>query len=308
MLSRISESLFWIGRYVERAEDTCRILNVHQQLLVDDPQIDETVAAQELLRVMGVAESEGVAAPAAVSQALFHDDDSPCSVTASLFGAREAARRARETVSAEMWEAVNGTWFSVSGGRLQRMRPAAAFVHVQERCAVIAGLADSTMSRDEGWSFFTLGRSLERADMTARLIAASMSVGSKSAWNIVLRGCGAHHAFIRTYGGATSDRDAAEFLLLDRLFPRSIVFTLNLAEEVLVDLEQGRRRAGFGDEALRLIGNARATLEYRPKNEILNDLQERMTHLQQVCNRVTRAVSARYFEGAIAPEWHGGEW
>lgn len=308
MLSRISESLFWIGRYAERAEDTCRILNVHQQLLVDDPQIDEAAAARELLRVMGVSEAADVSATATVLNALFYDDDSPCSVTASLYSAREAARRARETVSAEMWEAVNTTWFSARGGRLQRMRPAMAFTQVQERCAVIAGLADSTMSRDEGWSFFTLGRSIERADMTARLIAASMAVGSKSAWNIVLRGTGAHHAFVRTYGGASSDRDAAEFLLMDRLFPRSIVFTLNLAEEVLVDLEQGRRRAGFADDAMRLIGNARATLEYRPKNEILSDLQERMAHLQQVCIAVTKAVSARYFEGAIAPQWHGGEW
>ncbi|MDR1833651.1 MAG: alpha-E domain-containing protein, partial [Propionibacteriaceae bacterium] len=226
MLSRIAESLFWIGRYLERAEDTCRIVEVHLQLLLEDPSVNQEEAAATLLTVMG---SPVVETPDTneVLRALCYDEDSPCSIASALGGAREAARRARETVSIEMWEAINTTWNSVKGGRLPRMRPASAFKHVRERCAVISGTADQTMSHDEGWHFLTLGRSVERVDMTARMISTAAVSSGQSAWNNVLRGCGADHAFIRTYGGVTTDRDAAEFLLLDRLFPRSLVYTLH---------------------------------------------------------------------------------
>ncbi len=307
MLSRIAESLFWIGRYLERAENTTRIVEVHLQLLLDDPSVDQDDAAHSLLAVMGAAPVE-VADTSEVLRALCYDTASACSIAAALGGAREAARRARETVSIEMWEAINTTWNSVKGARLQRMRPASAFRHVRERCAVISGTADQTMSHDEGWHFLTLGRSLERVDMTARLIStAHLTSGTQSAWNNVLRGCGAHHAFVRTYGGVTTDKDAAEFLLLDRLFPRSVVHSLQSAESSLADLAlAGGRRVGFDDEAQRLLGTARAALEYRAPGRMLEDLPQRMTDLQRTCNLVSEAVTTRYFTGATAATWSGG--
>ena len=307
MLSRIAESLFWIGRYLERAEDTCRIVEVHLQLLLDDPSVDQDDAAISLLEVMGAPPAE-TADTNEVLRALCYDPASPCSIAAALGGAREAGRRARETVSIEMWEAINTTWNSVKGGRLQRMRPASAFRHVRERCAVISGTADQTMSHDEGWLFLALGRSLERVDMTARLIStAHVTSGTQSAWNNVLRGCGAHHAFVRTYGGVTTDKDAAEFLLLDRLFPRSVVHSLGAAETALADLDlAGGRRVGFDDEAQRLLGTARAALEYRAPGRILEDLPRRMTDLQRTCRQVSEAVTSRYFSGATAATWSGG--
>jgi uncharacterized alpha-E superfamily protein len=306
VLSRIAESLFWIGRYLERAEDTTRIVEVHLQLLLDDPTVDQDDAAVNLLAVMGAPVGE-TADTNEVLRALCYDPLSACSVAAALGGAREAARRARETVSIEMWEAINTTWNSVKGGRLQRMRPASAFRHVRERCAVISGTADQTMSHDEGWHFLTLGRSLERVDMTARLISNAHVTGGQSAWSNVLRGCGAHHAFVRTYGGVTTDKDAAEFLLLDRLFPRSVVHNLAAAESALADLDiAGGRRVGFDDEARRLLGTARAGLEYRAPGRILEDLPLRMTDLQRTCNQVSETVTARYFSGATAATWSGG--
>ena len=307
MLSRIAESLFWIGRYLERAEDTTRIVEVHLQLLLDDPSVDEDDAAHTLLAVMGAPTGEA-ADTAEVLRALCYDASSPCSIAAALAGARDAARRARETVSIEMWEAINTTWNSVKGGRLARMRPASAFRHVRERCAVISGTADQTMSHDEGWSFLMLGRSLERVDMTARLISTAHATrGTQSAWSNVLRGCGAHHAFVRTYGGVTTDTDAAEFLLLDRLFPRSVVHNLSAAEAALAELDGADgRRASVEDEARRLLGGARAALEYRAPGRILEDLPARMSELQRTCNRVSEAVTGRYFSGATAATWSGG--
>jgi uncharacterized alpha-E superfamily protein len=307
MLSRIAESLFWIGRYLERAEDTCRIVEVHLQLLLDDPSVDQDDAALTLLAVMGAPDLSS-ADTSEVLRLLSYDPASPCSIAAALGGAREAARRARETVSIEMWEAINTTWNSVKGGRLQRMRPTSAFRHVRERCAVISGTADQTMSHDEGWLFLALGRSIERVDMTARLIStAHITSGTQSSWNNVLRGCGAHHAFVRSYGGVTTDTDAAEFVLLDRLFPRSVVHSLAAAEAALAELNlAGGRRAGYEDESTRLLGTARSALEYRAPGRILEDLPARMTELQRTCSRASEAITERYFSGSTAASWSGG--
>ena len=307
MLSRIAESLYWIGRYVERAEDTCRILDVHLQLMVDDPSTDPQESATTLLAVLGMPGTTGPVAPEELLTMLQYDHASTCSVLASLEGAREAARRARETVSPEMWESLNATWNAVRAGQLRRMRPVAGLTYVRERCALIAGMADSTMSHDEGWHFLRLGRAIERVDMSARLMLwAAVSRRSSSAWNNALRACGAIHAFRRTHGAATLDEDAAEFLLVDRLFPRSVVYSLTMAESALAELEPGSLRSGFDSEALRILGRARTELEYEPLSELLTELPEALARLQQVCTSVDAAISQRYFVGALSPAWTGG--
>ena len=240
---------------------------------------------------------------------LCYDEKSPVSFLSALGHARETARRARETVSTEVWESINTTWLGIRGGRLQRMRPASMFKFVRERCAVISGLADNTMSHDEGWLFLTLGRSIERIDMTSRLLSTpSLAANTQRAWDHVLSGCGAHHAFVQRYGALASDRDAAEFLILDRLFPRSLVYTLNTAVDALAQLGPGNQRIRPDDPAARLLGAARASLEYLPPDEILLDLPDHMSKLQVVCTQATEAVSARYFKGFAAAEWVGGAW
>jgi uncharacterized alpha-E superfamily protein len=187
------------------------------------------------------------------------------------------------------------------------MRSDAALSWVRERSAVIAGIADSTMSRDQGWHFLMLGRSIERVDMTARLLTTTALAGGPAAgWQTALRACGAHEAFLRTYRGLEADQEAAEFLLLDRLFPRSIVAALTTAEQCLEELESATQRAGFGDEAQRLLGRARADLEYRPLADIVSHLPEEMERLQRTCTDAAEAVAVRYFETAEAINWAGG--
>lgn len=304
MLSRIADSMFWIGRYLERAEDTCRIADVHLQQRLDDPNVDEAAAARTLLLLMGSAVDEE---HPDILKLLCYDETSPISFLTALGGARESARRARETVPTEVWESINTTWLAVRGGRLQRMRPASMFKFIRERCAVIAGLADNTMSHDEGWLFLKLGRCIERVDMTARLMSTpAVSSNPRRAWQHVLRGCGAHHAFVQRYGALAGDREAAEFLLRDLLFPRSVVATLMVAEEALEGLERQGTRNRVDNPAIRALGAARASLDYMPPGEILVDLPQRMAQLQIACSTATEAISARYFEGALAAEWVGG--
>jgi len=308
VLSRIAESLFWIGRYVERAEDTARILDVQTQLMVDDPTLDIGHACEDVLAIMGVPVEDGATVGTyELLQRLAYDPDSPASIHANLYNAREVAKRARETLSTSMWEAVNTTWRVIPSGQFEAMGPSVAFSWVRDRAAMINGIADATMPRDEGWQFLMLGRSIERADMTARLVAAA-SVSTSSAWSTSLRASGAYESFLRTYNGLETDRKAAEFLVLDRLFPRSVVFSLGRAEQCLENLESAGQRAGFQNEAQRLIGRTRAELEYRALADVLTDLPHEMERLQRTCALATEAVTRRYFSGSVATIWNPGRW
>ncbi|WP_229052808.1 alpha-E domain-containing protein [Aeromicrobium sp. Leaf350] len=310
MLSRIAESLFWIGRYLERADDTARILDVELQVLVEDPTIDEEHSCRQLLTVMGVEEYPSVVNRWTILDLLAHNPESPSSIAYVIDAARENARGARETLSTDMWAAINTMWRGLPSARA--MRSADMFGWVRNRTAMIAGIADSTMTRDEGWQFFMLGRSIERVDMTARLLStASLAAEAQLAWPTTLRACGAYEAFIRAYRGLEADRLAAEFLLLDRWFPRSVVSALVEAEKALATLEAGGQRtggqrSGFSDEGLRLLGRARTELEYRPLAEIVYDLPTEMERLQRSCAAASEAVTTRYFSLAESRQWSEG--
>jgi len=308
MLSRIAESFFWIGRYLERADATARILDGHMATLVEDPTVEEAAACRTVLQVMGVEPDEGTRFDNdLVLRLLGHEPDEPSSMVYALGCARESARRARETVSAEVWEAINTTWHAVSHGQLETMRPHLAARLVVERVAMISGMVDGTMNHDESWQFLVLGRNIERVDMTARLLSnASLSAGASTAWSSTLRACGALEAFTRTYRGRLVQREAAEFLLLDRLFPRSVIHSLGRAEDCIDHLDAGRRSGQHGESA-RLLGRARAELEYRPLSDILSDLAGEMERIQQRMTRASEAIASRYFPTPVAHSWQAGE-
>ena len=171
MLSRIAESLFWIGRYIERSDGTARILDVHLQLLLEDPWIEEDLACRSLLSVMGSEVPEDrVLNRQSILEILAVDRSEPASIAYSLGAARENARRAREIVSTELWECLNTTRARMPR-RVSSEKVSEFFGWVRERSALAVGIIESATSRDEAWQFFTLGRSIERADMTARLLA-----------------------------------------------------------------------------------------------------------------------------------------
>ena len=313
MLSRIAESLYWIGRYVERAEDTARILDVHLQRMLSDPWTQEDAACRSLLAVMGMLNQptadDDTFTSARVVSLLGLDDRNPSSVVGSLAAARQNARGARETVSSEMWECLNSTWHGLPNARrrVEQQGVHAFFRWVRERCAVMAGLTDATMSRDEGWLFLVLGRSVERVDMTARLLRTHVRAGgSIPSWLILLRSSGAWETFLRTYRGSLDDRHAAEFLLLDRLFPRSVFAALSTAEGCLSDLEPDPGRAGVATDAQRIVGRARTNLEFRGADELMNDLSPVLASLERTCSLVNDAVSRRYFRQTTAVAWVRG--
>ncbi|MDQ1397670.1 MAG: hypothetical protein QOG64_2929 [Acidimicrobiaceae bacterium] len=297
MLSRIAESLYWLGRYIERAEDTARILDVHYHLLLEDRWVDEASACAALMEVMGVGDRADAACDSdAVTRLLAFDPDYRGSIVGAMDAAWENARGAREAISSEMWESLNATHEAMATADRS---PHAFFAWVKERAAILAGLADSTMSRDDGWRFLVLGRSLERVDMTARLLSARYGESwGQAGWVTTLRCCSAHEAYLRTYQRAVDASLAAEFLVLDRLFPRSVFHALRTAEQCLVDVAPSMGRAGSDDEARRRLGQARTELEFRSVDELLADLPGHLFRLQQHCFDAGSAVAARYFRSS----------
>lgn len=311
MLSRIAESLFWIGRYVERAESTARILDVHVHRVLEDPWLEEGSAGRELLAAMG--QPAGFDQPVdsrRVMEILAFDPVRPFSITGALSAARENARGARVVVSSDVWECLNASWNDLPHTEelARRLGPHVFFRYVRERTAMLAGLVDATLARDDGWRFLVLGRSLERVDMTSRLLSSSISEHPHSqSWISLLRSCGAHEAYLRTYRRAVDAARVAEFLLLDRLFPRSVYWSLVLAEQILAELDGGRGRGSprstVDDTARRLVGRARTELEFHSVDDLVADMPDLLASLQTTCSTVSAEVTARYFAREAPRSW-----
>lgn len=307
MLSRIAESMFWIGRYVERAEATARILDVHYHLVVQDALIDESAACAALLSVMGAREAitENVTLEA-INEVLGYSMEHSTSIAATLFAARENARGAREAISSEMWETINATHHGLPGRVVtaRSLGPNSFFRYVKERAAVVGGLVDSTLCRDDGYRFLILGRALERVDMTARLLIARATVAdTPGGWVTTLLCCSAHEAYLRTYRRAVDASLVAEFLLLDRSFPRSVLYSLTEAENALIELDRQQGRSGGDDEARRLLGRASADLEYRRLDDLLAELPQHLGELQHTVAAAASAIADRYFRQTRPVEW-----
>ncbi|GAA1243793.1 alpha-E domain-containing protein [Janibacter melonis] len=304
MLSRIADSLFWIGRYIERADGTARMVDVLRLSLVEDPGQDESYTSSMLLGgIMGYDDVAHDVAYSDVAARLVFDASNPSAVSGSWLAARENARRARETLSTELWEVINTSWRRWNGlGASTATQQHLSWV--TERAALVAGIADSTMSHDEAWEFLSLGRSLERADMTARIVATGALQGGPS-WGVVLASCGAQQAMLRTMRGMITDRTAAAFLTLDRRFPRSVLAALRDAEDRLTVLAPDIDRVGFSDEARRILGQTRTQLEYANPDDVLEDLPTMMGMVQRSVTRASDEIGARYFRSGPVQEWTG---
>ena len=303
MLSRLAESLYWTGRYVERAEDTARILDVYLSLLLDDPWAPEGVVCASLLAAMG-HDIEGPVDTSDVMHKLAWDTSRPSSVVGAIAAARENSRTSREIVSTEMWESINVTWHeSASPGR--RANTHAFLSWVRERAAAFSGVADGTLSRDEAYQFLVLGRAIERTDMTARLVAARALAGDVGpSWITLLQSCGAYSAFLRQAQGAIGDREAIEFLLLDPLFPRTLMSGLTRAVASLDELENRGGVSGTrGDEAYRALGAIRSELEFSPIADLIEDIYPLMERVQAACSAADEAIGRRYFPRGLVTAW-----
>ncbi len=304
MLSRHAEALFWFGRYVERAEDTARVLDVTYHNLLESPPSEESTAWRELLEVLFLDKAFGDRSSAAgeVTRYLVLDETNPGSIIASVARARENAFGVRDRISTELWEAINQFHLELTSWDLASdisQQPYSVFRIVRNRCQMIAGVASQTMPRDDGYRFILLGLMLERAEMACRLLAvryarllhAGRPMGFH-AWLAVLKSVSAYEAYLKAHDASFEPNKVLEFLLLSPVFPRSVLFSLRVCESQLDRLAIGEGRPGL----LRLIGRVRARAEFCDIDEVLRSgLDQFLESLQADIYEVARNVDQHFF-------------
>src|SRR5271154_2178232 len=270
MLSRIAESLFWLARYIERAEDTARILDVNYHMLLEESPQSYRLRWEPLI-IMAGEENRfrhlyGEANAENVFEFLAFRQDNPSSIVQCVAKARENARTIRDRISREMWEDINGLYHMAI--RYIPEEEIAAGPHrfcdkIKFGAHRFHGVTDATLPHDEGWEFLRVGRALERAEMTARLVDvqyhnlldALPTVGTPDnhQWMAVLRSVGAYEAYHRQYHPPIEPEKVAEMLILHHQHPHSIRFS---ATEVQAGLRavSGSGPGAYGNEAERLAG------------------------------------------------------
>lgn len=299
MLSRIAESYFWIGRYLERAEATSRLLAEHHQLMVEERTVPEELAAAVLLDALSLPPQSATDAGDLVTAVVGNSSD-PATISGAITMARENARGVRESLSADVFEALNAAHLAGIRGPIVATSPAYALYRVVERLAVVVGQIDWTVPRDEGHLFLSLGRSLERLDMMARVLA----VRHDQLWPeggpvATLRSAASLNAFLRTQHPLTGD-EVRRFLLLDADHPRSMRVSSSNAEEAVRGL--AARGASDGGDLLREVGLLRSQLEYAvdPHPEEVDALIELV---QQSSARASDVVAAAFFRPVGTIVW-----
>lgn len=274
MLSRTAEQLYWTGRYVERAENMARILDVSQRLSVQgrtrSRDANEWVAVLDILCAERLyAETHGAVTEEGVIAFLTLDRSNPSSIYSCLRTARENARALRSAISAEMWESMNTTWLAIrdmTEADMQAQGLREFFDWVKVRSHLFRGVSYTTTLHDDGFAFTRLGTFLERADNTTRLLDSKFHIladsGSDPAanyyeWGAVLRAVGAFRAYHQLYHDVITPSLVAELLVLQPQMPRSLRFCFDQETELLGSLSAGRKL-----ESERMAGEFCARLRY----------------------------------------------
>jgi len=310
MLSRVAEAVYWMNRYIERAENVARFIDVNMQLTLDaaagsaqwQPLVDTTGD-----RLM-FAERYEAATREHVVEFLTFDTDNPNSILSCLKRAHDNARSVREVISSEMWEQAHRFYLMLQQAAQQRRvmyTPHAFFEEIKSASQLFMGVTDATMSHGEGWHFGRLGQLLERADKTSRildvkyflLLPSVNAVGSPIddiQWAAVLKSASAFEMYRKRFGRIAPDR-VAEFLILDRDFPRAMQHCVMNAEASLHAVT-GSSLGTFANPAEQRLGRVRAELSYSPIQEILSSgLHEFLDTFQRKLNQVDDAIYETFF-------------
>ena len=229
MLARDAESLFWIGRYLERAEDTARLLDVTYHGLLEASVAEEFAAWTGVLAAVGLdaafRERDLTPTASAVSSFLVHDRRNQGSILSAVEQTRENARTVRELLSTELWEAVNSFCLALRTRDLAaevEAQPHELYGFVRQHCQTVAGVAAETLARDEGWRFLKLGWNLERAEWSCRLLRVRqvhLASAGFHEWVGTLRSASALEAYRRAHRASMDPADVVGFLLLSRQLP-----------------------------------------------------------------------------------------
>lgn len=307
MLARLAEDLFWAGRYLERAETTARFVSVTYHAVLDSEKRSAEDVWVDLLTSLGLYPTwlarNGEASVEAddVLAFLIADRDNAGSIVSSIALARSNVRNVRDGVSTELWEALNGLHLRLRGPGLQghTLQPYELLRGVMQDCQLAVGVASETMARDEGWHFLTLGRLLERVERTARHLRTRLlrteafpPSDAFSPWAAALRATSSLECYRRFKHLSTRQEDVLEFLVLDDAYPRCLRYCLAACEAELAELSPARGRT----LPERLLGRARATLEFRDVEELLEmGMVDVLEELEDAVQAITEAVGLDFF-------------
>ena len=310
MLSRVANSIYWLNRYIERAENVARFVDVNINLMLDLPA-KITQQWQPLVLITGDVElfkaRYGEANAENVIQFLTFDRDYPNSIISCLQIARENARSIREIISSEMWEEVNSFYLMVKEASLQKPQDGLPkfFEQVKMSSHRFAGVMDATMTHNEGWHFGQMGRLLERADKTTRLLDVKYFVLLPSAqwvgtpldqiqWISLLKSASAYEMYRKCQHRITPS-NVVEFLILSRQFPRSIHFCLWQAEQCLHEITN-TPVGTWCNSAERSLGKFCSQLGYLAIDDVVESgLHEFLDIMQSSINQVGNEIHNTFF-------------
>ncbi|HEX2930710.1 MAG TPA: alpha-E domain-containing protein [Candidatus Binatia bacterium] len=310
MLSRVANSIYWLSRYMERADNVARFVDVNLQMMLDLPS-GLSEQWQPLVSISGddAAFVEKFSKPTRenVIKFLTFEAENPNSIVSCLRAARENARTIRESISPEMWEQVNTCYLMVNAAASDlRMTSALGFFgEVKKASQLFHGITDATMLHGEGWHFYRMGRLLERADKTSRLLDVKYYILLPSLtdvgtplddiqWAAVLQSASALEMYRKRHGHIAPEQ-IIQFLVLDPDFPRSIHYCLTSANDSLHSIS-GTPVGMYRNSAEQRLGQLRAELAYTDMKQIIGrGLHEFLDGLQTKLNLVDQCIFDTFF-------------
>jgi uncharacterized alpha-E superfamily protein len=316
MLSRVANCLYWMSRFIERAENTARIVDTNLQLLLDFRNLDDATLAEHWMPIVestgdeaNFAKKYPLASGQCVTEFLVFDISNPNSIASSIAQARENARMVRDQITVEFWEELNRLYLWSRGPEARHLwihSPTDFFGQIKNSSLLLLGLIYATFLRSEGWQFMQAGKFLERADKVTRILdvrhstfperGAPVRISQRDVleWSAVLRSCSAWDAYKAAYGAEVRPEWAVELLLFSEDFPRSARFSIEKFDDAL------RRISGVSPRrcsnvAEKLSGRLLAELEYGSLEEVLaHGLHEYLDLLQQKFNAAGQALFDAY--------------
>ncbi len=315
MLSRVADSLYWMSRYMERAENIARILDVNLQHVLDLPQREPDLIRKLWTPVLRSTGDERdfyarykEASSETVIDFLTLNQENHNSIVKCVTAGRENARHVREQISDEMWEELNRFYLSLQGLTVKKILKQGAdefFKHIRSGSHLFQGITDATMTHGEGWDFIQVGKYIERIDKTTRILDSNEEVlqpkkddHDRAAETLrlaaILRSCSAHSAYRRVYVAQIEAGKVLEFLLLNQNFPRSIRFCTHELDGSLRRIS-GAPEGSYSNDAEKLTGRLHSELSYNGIDDILSrGVSQTMDDIQRQLNKVGDALYRAY--------------
>jgi uncharacterized alpha-E superfamily protein len=311
LLARSAENMFWLGRYLERVENLARIVEITETFARDYSERNWLSIVQINADEKRFFEKYQHADAPSVSRFYMLDAENPTSVPATLLAAHQNARALRPVISIELWEQVNvmrNRWREVKEADLAPPSLPRLCRRLLEECQVNEGIVEGSLSHDETWHYYRLGKTLERADQITRLLdikyhlllpnaAAVGSALDASQWNALLRTAAGYQAFRRIYQGRMTPAAVAGFLIFNDSFPRSVSLCVRQMAWLMTQLRSRFRLSG-GDAAEEKIDEIRAVLaDIGIEKIIANGLHEFLDWLQRQFGTLAGDISEGFFAG-----------